>query len=204
MGTPRRPNSPKDKTLATFKQCNTEVREACGLRDRLIANLSPEELQELAGTYLFEGYDGLRSKYGLSRGEVLALMSTASWLQVLKTAASAMRAQVLTRTMLSLSRLFDQLENKVDKSPMVQDAIDALETAKTVFLEVGGIAPVTAAQGPIEPAAFADRETEKLRDLQEHLFALADAKLIRETPLQKADSRDSNNGNGNGHHADAA
>lgn len=189
-----------------MKLFNSEQREAVGLSGRLLKDLSNEELHELCATYLFDGYDGLKDKYGLSRGEVLSLLSNPQWLQIARSVASNMRANAVTRTLVAMPRLFSNLEAKVAKSPLVEDTINAIRLTKEIFLEVSGQGPTTlvgAHTGAVQPAHLAQDEQAALSELRTHLAALSDAKMISETPISKADSNGSGNGNGNGH-SDAA
>lgn len=172
----------KPRNPLGVKQHNAEVREAAGLQDRLLSDLKDEELQELAATWMFEGYDAVKDKYGLSRGEVLALFRMPSWLQIAKVAASNMRAQVVMRTMLAIPRLTALLEAKVADSSQVMDAVEALRLIKEMFAELAGSAPTTVTSGSAEPAQIAQDEMQALSKLNEHLRALTDAKLVSETP----------------------
>lgn len=181
-----------------LKQFNLETREAVGLSGRLLRDLSQDELQELAATYLFEGYDALRTKYALSRGEVLALLSMPGWVQMVKTAAVSVRASVVLRTMHAMPALTDILVAKASQSPTVQDSIEALRTVKETFLEVGGMGQPATHNPQAEPSALAQDEQASLQQLQQHLTALADAKLISETPRATQSPLDKANGNGNG------
>lgn len=197
---PRKPRGSKVVPVkgTGIRQYNPEVREAVGLQDRLLKDLNHEELVELAATYLYEGYDGLRTKYGLTRGEVLTLLSTPSWFQIVKQAASAMRAGVLTQAMVALPRLTKILEEKAGQSPAVTDAVEAIRVVKEVFMEVGGIAQVAVKEGMIEPALLAQDELTSLQRLKDHMNSLVDAGVVLETPREKNNGSNGSHGS-NGH-----
>lgn len=177
---PRNPLAPQG-----VKQHNAEAREAAGLRDKLLTNLQPEELQELAATWMLEGYDALRTKYGLSRGEVITLLSMPSWLSIVKVAASNVRASVVLRAMGSVSRIMQILETKVEQNGSVADTVEALNLVKDVFLEISGMAAPATQQGSVEPSVMAEDEQAALSQLNTHLQALTDARLVGETPKEK-------------------
>ena len=180
-------------------QVNQETRDAVGLKNRVFSELTIEELQELVGTYMLEGYDALRIKYGLSRGEVIQLLSSKQGAVLAGSLMQGMRVGLVTRTMVSVPRLLAALEVKVEKdSTTVPEAIEAVKAAKEIFMDVSGAGMSrmsTHIPGNAEPSDMIDSEATKAARLQNHIAALSDAKLIQDTPKH---GRNGSNGNGNG------
>lgn len=179
---------------------NDEVREAVGMSGLTIANLQERDIRELATTYLIEGLDGLQSKYGLTRGELVELIVTPAFSAAAVAIAEAQRIQVVTRSSFSLSRLLAKLERMaLQDDANVGVVLDAIETAKRLMVEVGGIEQrlvirhgFDEAPGTARPQAPAMMPSElgKLQQLQQQLEALASAGVdLREGATQLSEEK---------------